>query len=122
MNYIWQTQDGFFSTAAMDFVPNPDEYSPLYSDTSDPDNLVLADKAFLRRTLLFYGFPLAPAVMNRLDKIQAIQAEYAPQLTTLQEAYASAQILDNGEAEEIQQEYKQILQEMQEKIQAVPHD
>ena len=60
--------------------------------------------------------------MNRLDKIQAIQTEYAPQLTTLQEAYASSQMLDNGEATEIQQEYRQLLQEMQDKIQAVPND
>jgi len=31
-------------------------------------------------------------------------------------------MLGNDEAEDIQQEYKQLLQEMQEKIQAVPHD
>lgn len=99
-----------------------DEIVPLYSDTTDPANLVQADKSYLRETLLFYGHSLGDEVMNRLDKIQSIQGEYSPQLSALQEAYASAQILDNDESGDIQQEYKQLLQEMQKKIQAVPHD
>ena len=120
---VWQTQLGYFSTESMGFVENPGEFTPLYSDTGDPENLVLADKAFLRQTLVFYGYPVAEALKNRLDKIQDIQAEYAPLLTGLQEAKTGAEMRDDADdVAEIKAEYMALLQEMNGKIQAVPHD
>ena len=124
--YFWKINDGqvySFDAAAFVEPGAEDLVQTLYEDTEGK----ISGLPYLRETVLFYikvlgDGVLGDALKNRLDKIQDIQAEYAPQLTALQEAYASAQMLDNGEAQEIQQEYKQLLQEMQEKIQAVPHD
>lgn len=60
---------------------------------------------------------------TRLGKIQAIQAEYVPQLTMLQEAKAGAEMRDDAEGvTDIKAEYVSLLQEMNDKIQAVPND
>jgi hypothetical protein len=127
---IWRIADGStYSFSQERFIKDAPKESvvPLYMDTSNPGDPVFADRAYLRLTVLSYieraGFGhLGDDLKNRLDKIQDIQVGYAPQLTELQKAYASAQILENGEAEAIQGEYKQLLREMQEKIQAVPND
>lgn len=120
---IWQTQTGFFSTEVMGFVEHPTGFTPLYSDTSDPDNLALADKAFLRETLLFYGFSIPPVLQNSLEKREAIQAAYTTRLIELQEAKSGAEMRDDAESvTEIKAEYMALLQKMNQKIQEVPGD
>ena len=63
-HYVWEIENGLiYSTAAAAFVTDAsmEQVTPLYSDTSDPAHKILADKAFLRETLLFYGFPVGEA-------------------------------------------------------------
>ncbi|MDR1125863.1 MAG: hypothetical protein LBM64_07375 [Deltaproteobacteria bacterium] len=69
-DYVWKTQLGFFSTATMSFVEEQAEYIPLYMDTTDPENLLLADKDFLRGTITFYGFQLPEILLTLQERIQ----------------------------------------------------
>ena len=122
-DFTWRTQLGVYSTAAGDFIPDTGDETivDLYRDTTSP--LVLADKAYLRQTLIFYGLPLGEAIKTRLDKIRDIQAEYAPQLAELQEAKSGAEMRDDaGDVAEIKAEYTALLQEMNQRIQEVPSD
>ena len=106
-----------------DVTPEGANIGTLNSDTSDPANKVVAGKAYLRKTVLFYGYDLGDELKNRLDKIQSIQAEYAPILTELQEAKNSADLRDDAEdAAAIKAEYQAALEEMRQKIQEVPGD
>lgn len=119
MDYFWKIADGrIWSSATAGFVGEVPPEEPVISLYA---NGIVGDVEYLRNTIMFYGFNLGE-LKNRLEKVQDIQTEYAPQLTALQEAYAAAQMLGNGETEEFQQEYKQLLREMQEKIQGVPND
>ena len=125
--YYWKTDTGQVYGAAersfVDVAPEGADIVTLYSDTSDPANMVVADKAYLRKTVLFYGYDLGDELKNRLDKIQSIQAEYAPILTELQEAKNSADLRDDAEdAAAIKAEYQAALEEMRQKIQEVPGD
>lgn len=57
----WRTADGLYDIREGRYVTDaPDEsiIAPLYSDTSDANNLILADKAKVRETLVFYGWPI----------------------------------------------------------------
>lgn len=125
--YYWKIDTGQVYGAAersfVDVAPEGADIVTLYSDTSDPANMVVADKAYLRKTVLFYGYDLGDELKNRLDKIQSIQAEYAPILTELQEAKNSADLRDDAEdAAAIKAEYQAALEEMRQKIQEVPGD
>ena len=125
--YYWKIDTGHVYGAAersfVDVAPEGADIVTLYSDTSDPANMVVADKAYLRKTVLFYGYDLGDELKNRLDKIQSIQAEYAPILTELQEAKNSADLRDDAEdAAAIKAEYQAALEEMRQKIQEVPGD
>ena len=125
--YCWKIDTGQVYGAAersfVDVAPEGADIVTLYSDTSDPANMVVADKAYLRKTVLFYGYDLGDELKNRLDKIQSIQAEYAPILTELQEAKNSADLRDDAEdAAAIKAEYQAALEEMRQKIQEVPGD
>lgn len=117
--YYWQIDDGrIWSADAAAFVVAPDgaEVTALYTD-SHP-----AGVDYLRKTIIFYGYDLGE-LKNRLEKIQEIQAEYAPQLTLLQEAKSGAEMRDDSEdITDIKAEYTALLQEMNDKIQAVPND
>ena len=125
MSYYWRIRDGrIWSADQARFVdetaiPSPDEGGmlvPLYSDGE------MAGIDYLRRTIVFYGYALG-ALKNRLDTIQAIQAEYAPHLVELQEAKAGAEMRDDAEGvADIKAEYVALQEEMNRKIQAVPHD
>ena len=126
MGYFWKIQGGkVYSTDDMDFV-TPEEGMDivlLYMDTSDAKNLVLADITFLRETLRLYELPLGEVLKTRLDRIEDIQAAYAPQLADLQSSKAGADMRgDDEDVEEIKAEYVALLREMQQKIQAVPND
>jgi len=71
--YYWKINTGQIYGAEegkfIEELPTGAELTPLYSDTSDPTDLVLADKAYLRQTVLFYGLRLGDSLKNRLDKI-----------------------------------------------------
>ena len=124
-NTVWKTQAGFYSMEDQAFIEEPGEreYVPLYMDTSDPDNLILADKEFIRATLIFYNLPVGGEVKISMDKIKDIQDIYIPQLTVLREAKAGAEMRDDADdVAEIKAEYMALLQEMNQKIQAVPND
>ena len=116
----------FYDTERTAFIAEPApgaEVIPLYRDTSDAANLLPADIPYLRQTLRFYGLPLGAELKTRLDKIRDVQAEYAPQLTGLQEAKSGAEMRDDADdVADIKAEYTALLQEMNQKIQAVPND
>ena len=70
--YYWQIDDGrVYGAAEADFVDGEaicGQIVALYADTSDTENLVVADAAFLRETVLFYGFPLAEVLKTDEDR------------------------------------------------------
>ncbi len=72
-DYIWQTQDGFYSTAEGAYVQNPEQYSPLYMRDSD-GLLLLADEEYLRTQLVFYGFDIPFDIMVQEEQIKAIKS------------------------------------------------
>lgn len=118
--YYWKIDDGRIwsaeAVAFVDGVPDGEAITPL-NKNGEP-----AGPDYLREIVLFYGCELGE-LGTRLDKIQAIQAEYAPQLTALQEAKSGADMRDDAEGvAEIKAEYVALLQEMNAKIQTVPHD
>ena len=123
-NVIWQTQVGFFSTEVMDFVTDtPTEFVPLYSDTTDAENLVLADKAFLRQTVLFYGYGIPFALQSKLEKQEAIQAEYAPRLQSVLQAADAARLTNpDADTSALAAMYTDLRNEMRDKINEVPDD
>ena len=118
--YYWKIDDGRIwsaeAAAFVDNIPDGETVSPLTRDDQS------TGMDYLRETIRFYGFELGE-LETRLEKIQAIQAEYAPRLTELQEAKSGAEMRDDTEdVTAIKAEYVTLLREMQEKIQEVPHD
>lgn len=143
--YFWQINDGrIWSSEQARFVdpseapqppapvepPEGEDPQPDFGDIGDPSGQVIplysdgkpAGVEYLRKTIVFYGFDLGE-LKNRLEKIQAIQAGYTPQLKLLQDAKAGAELRDDDdEIGEIKDEYTALLNEMNAKIQAVPAD
>jgi hypothetical protein len=79
----WKINDGrVYGSEEQAFVDESSapegEVRLLYVDTSDPDNLIVANAEFLRQTVLFYGLPLGDELKTRQEKNQDIQAEDAP--------------------------------------------
>lgn len=118
--WFWQIADGrIWGADQAKFVTRIPEDTAVTLLSVDG---ISAGVDYLRKTIVFYGYDLGE-LKNRLEKIRAIQAEYAPQLTLLQEAKAGAEMRDDTEdVTAIKAEYVALLQEMNDKIQAVPND
>lgn len=124
MEFIWKWKEGYYSTAYQGAVESPEgEVTPLYKDKNNPNNLQLADKDFLRETILFYGFPLPEHMQTTLEKQTAIQEKYTVELQALLQSINVERILNpESDTSALVEKYTTLRDEMRDKINEVEHN
>ncbi|MDL2266754.1 hypothetical protein LJC46_02045 [Desulfovibrio sp. OttesenSCG-928-G15] len=98
-NYYWMTQDGIYSTADAAFVdaaPAGKSLTPLYMDTSDADNLVLADAGFLRSQIVFYSFAVPDSLLTDAERIAGQQAAFTAAIQARLDTFAQGRNYDSA--------------------------